>query len=473
MSMESTEYSPVQSELSVVFQGVSVDSRLSDYQEKETGRQSRSTLSISQQEKGIRGAVEPPVRHQHAQSTSPEDSTSAILFRARLQIPGLPHHPEQQWVASFFGCAAIFENRPDNSWPKVQIEFASDQPIAEVGVDNLPKIVRQLRFSKLDARPSRDSVEAEVLYTRVIACADAAGNSSLTLNDGHILFSLRHEPISEEQRQQFLLRASLYRKLLYLGSVFSTEFPVPSYVPADDVRLVETIFDGVTKGVAVTRGDDITLHEVRGREFDLTKSPFTCPGPFKHCVALGGRWADLFGQRLDVGRVVLAMDTAEAADPRAVDLMVREPNKAISLRLLVYDHQIKHRFERYLRVPIKKRLARLNRFKRRLAAHEPPELVGLISKPLITDVGFDAALRIAKGWLYLNRFTERYCPQDPELDSSAGCWIVPIHLVYTDGAGGPVGELRIDVKTGKVLSHTQADEMQSRAIELAESIFHA
>ena len=238
------------------------------------------------------------------------------------------------------------------------------------------------------------------------------------------------------------------------------------------MRLIETAFDGITKGLAIARGADITLPNIRGRDVDLNGPPFTGPGRVEKNVSWDGKWLGLFGKTLDVGRVTLVLEAAEATNPNVVDQMREDPNSPVSLRLVVYDEQVRHRFERYLQRPRKKRLAELEKFKTQVLGGEPPAIADLITRPLIRDVNAPQAARIAKGWLYLNRFTERYCPQDPQLDAAGGQWLVPICLVYTDGSGGSVGELQIDVKTGLVVGHTPVEQFQERAVALAESIFH-
>lgn len=396
-----------------------------------------------------------------------------LSFEGRLKIPGLAFYPRQKWAARFTADRAVFENKPEDFWPKVRVEFVPDKPFIEPTLKTFLATLPRLIVSRLDVIPAGDNAIGEVRYTRVVLCADAGRKTALVSHDGSVIFSLRHEPlVAVDDRRELEFRASLYRKVLFLESMFSTQFTLPTDMAPDDVRLIETAFDGVAKGVAVTRGSDITVRKVRGREFALNSPPFSGPGRFEHVVSYKGRWMGLFGQKLDVGKVTLLLDGAEASDPSVVDQMAREPDATVDLRLVVYDHQVKHRFKKFLACPLKERQAWLRKFKKEALGQEPVEIAGLIDRPLIRDVGSEEALHISKGWLYLNRFTERYCPQEPLLDSDGRHWVVPVNLVYTDGRGGPVGELEIDIKTGVVTSHTPVDQLQDRAVALAESIFH-
>src|ERR1700752_4546631 len=135
MSTDSTYYAGVQPESSVVLWSVPINDRILEAPPKSRGGRRHPALPALPRERGFREAVESSARSQTREPSSEEGARNTMLLRGRLRIAGLPHYPEQQWVVSFFGSSAIFENQPDKSWPKVQIEFASVQPIAELGVD--------------------------------------------------------------------------------------------------------------------------------------------------------------------------------------------------------------------------------------------------------------------------------------------------------------------------------------------------
>lgn len=400
-------------------------------------------------------------------------SPDTIEFDAVLDIQGTPY-PVQKWTAIFADAGAVFENRPEDHWPKARIQFCSNTSLGAERVRNFFSVLPELAVSDLTIRPADDTAEAEVLYTRVFLALVITGSSTLRDLHGREVFSLRHDGLSEDDHQRLVDRAKLFRKLRFIETVFNTTFELPpSEITADEVRLTEIIFNGVSQGISIDRGSDITLRNVSIAGLDVAKAPFSGPGEFRRVVSWEGRYVGLFGKTLDVGTVTLILRNAEIADPRIIDKMVKDPNRTFDLRFVVYDHQILHRFERYLGGPLTQRLQRLNRFKKRLRTVEPPPIAELISEPLARDVSQDQAIQIATGWLYINRFPDRYCPQAPELVAIDRCWRVPIRLVYADGRNGLVGELRVDLQSGKIVSHTAINEIRRNGMGVAEALIHA
>jgi hypothetical protein len=154
-----------------------------------------------------------------------------------------------------------------------------------------------------------------------------------------------------------------------------------------------------------------------------------------------------------------------------VDEIKRGTSGDLTVRFEVLDNQITYRFETYSSQPRNQRTQRLNRFKYELSRNESDELVELIDDSLQNDVSSKEANQIAVGWTQNNDLPDRYCPHTPEL--AGGQWHVPIYLVYSNGEGGPVGEVVIDEKTGVIVSHTPVDELRSKGRALAEQILHA
>jgi hypothetical protein len=401
-----------------------------------------------------------------------KSSADTLQLRAVLDIEGVAH-PVQRWSVVFTEKGAIFENYPEESWPKILIEFQSDTPLGPPRVQSFFSRLPQIKLTQLLVRPSNDSVAADVLYTRVLLSLDRARSSSLRdVQAGVVLLSLKHEGLADEDRNDVIGRAKLHRKLRFIETVFGTHFILPEEISADDVRIAETVFQGISSGVSVIRGSDITVIGVASSEIDLTAPPFTGPGEFRRVVSWEKKWIVLFGRKLDVGPVTLVLKTAEIADSRIVEHILGNPEHAVDLRFVVYDHQILHRFERYAVGPMKKRIRRLETFKRQLALEEPRDLAELVSQPMARSVTSSEAIQIASGWLYLNRLPDRYCPQDPELDPQARQWRVPIFLAYADGTGSQVGELLLDSETGTVLRHTPVDQLRIDGAAFAEKLVH-
>jgi hypothetical protein len=394
-----------------------------------------------------------------------------LRFRAVLDIEGLTY-PVQQWSAVFTDGGAIFENHPEQSWPKILIEFQSDRPLGRSRVQSFFSQLPQVRVSQLLIRPSLDTVAAEVLYTRVMLVLDTARRSSLRDVQAGVLLTLKHEGLAGDDRNHFIDRAKLHRKLKFIETVFGTHFILPREISADDVRIAETVFQGISRGVSEIRGSDITVIGVSSAEVDLTAPPFSGPGEFRRVVSWDKKWVVLFGRKLDVGPVTLILKTAEIVDSRIAEQILQSPGQRTDLRFVEYDHQILHKFERYAVGPMRKRLRRLELFKRQLALEEPRDLAELVSRPLARDVTSHEAIQIASGWLYLNRLPDRYCPQEPELDSQTRQWGVPIFLIYADGRGRQVGDLIIDSETGAVVHHTPVSQLRIGGATFAEELVH-
>ena len=59
---------------------------------------------------------------------------------------------------------------------------------------------------------------------------------------------------------------------------------------------------------------------------------------------------------------------------------------------------------------------------------------------------------------------DRLTAGDPQLDTRAGVWLVPVLLAYPIiGSVGEIGEIVISGQTEKILSHTPVDKMLAQA----------
>jgi hypothetical protein len=401
------------------------------------------------------------------------ESTDTMELDAVLEIQNTDY-PVQEWTAKFSDTTAVFENKPHGQWPKIRIQFSSSTSFGRNRVRSFFSLYPKLIISDFTIRPTEDTVEAEVLYTRVFLGLVIAGKSTLRDLEGKEVFSLRHGGPTEGDWASLIDRAKLYRKLRFIETVFHTAFELPpDEITADEVRLTEIIFNGVARGFSIDRGSDITLKGIALSELDITRPPFTGPGEFRRVVSWGGRYVGLFGKTLDTGPVTLILRHAELADPRVINRMKEEPTRAFDLRFVVYDHQIVHRFERYSEGALNKRVQRLTRFRKRLSLAESAQIADLVTESLAKAVSERQAIQIVNGWLYINRFPDRYSPQTPELVPSARCWRVPIYFVYADGRSDLVGEVRLDLQSGDIISHTEIDEIRKKGKSVAEALTHA
>jgi hypothetical protein len=364
-----------------------------------------------------------------------------------LEIPGIPIGlPEQDFTVLINETGIVLENVPQKSWPKIRIDSTKGK-------------------EDFTIHPSDNSVDALVLYTRILFYLAKAGECHIHSPN---LISTRIELSSfSPSEPELLYRAKLARKLKCIENVLGGPLGVPPVIQRDEIIKLEIIFQGITEGEAVIRSETFT-DRLRPSEINLDQPPFATPGLFSHDVDL-----NLPPQWDTVGPVKVVIKKAELANPRVLDQIREGANEPIQVRFVVWDHQIHFRFEEFANQPREQLRQRLEEFKQELAREEPQELVDLVSESLQFKVTSDEAVKIAFGWLYWNRFPDRYCPQEPEFDGRAACWRVPIHLVYCSGEGGPVGEVVVDENTGAIVEHTPVEEMRSQGRAVAEKIKHA
>lgn len=397
------------------------------------------------------------------------DVVDCVEFPARLVIPDVDLAiPEQSFTAIFAERSASFENEPDGSWPKIIVRFATE-PLGERRARNFLSHLSSHEPREVLVRPADGSVNAHLLYTRFKYCLYKARRFSLNVSAGR-LFGISIDPPFETELHQLLNFAKLYRKLKYIENTFNVEFPLPERVSAEAVTLIDIVFRGITEGEFATRRSEITFPRMSPSEIDLSRPPFDHIGAFSRGV---GEEVMIFDQTLPIGPVTVQLNKAELANPAVIDQVRRGLTDPIDVRFEVLDNQIVHRFEAYAGRPQRERTELLTQFKYELAQEEPQELVDLIDEPLQSNVSSREASQIAVGWTQYNDLPDRYWPQAPEHDATAGKWHVPIYLVHSNGEGGPVGEVVIDEKTGVIVSHTPVDELRSKGRALAEQILHA
>ena len=80
--------------------------------------------------------------------------------------------------------------------------------------------------------------------------------------------------------------------------------------------------------------------------------------------------------------------------------------------------------------------------------------------PRITALEAEAAASL----FLSDHLPDRITAGDPQLDSQAGVWHVPVLLAYpVIGSVGEVGQIIVSGQTEEILSHTPVDEMLARA----------
>ncbi len=381
-----------------------------------------------------------------------------IVFRGQLEIPGSRFViPEQGFNCTISDTIVTFENLPGNVWPKIRIELKAD-PLTD-----------NFELEKFQVRASESSADGEILYTRVHWMLSNIGRCSLHLEDLEATFNFKFEPFSKEEEERLLYRAKIFRKLKFIENVFRHKFTLLQEISADQVRAIDFVFRGITEGEFVIRGGGITL-PLQSSEIDLSAPGFYGPGLLRHNNT--EKIHDLFSYGLEVGPSIVTLKHAELADPKVARQIRQGYQGLILVRFSVLDHLIHIRLENYAARSKKQRQERLKLFKKKWLREDPEDLANLLNEPLMADVSAEEASLIAVGWTQYNNLPDRYCPQEPILVQGANHWCVPIHLVYTSGKGGPVGELVIDRKTGEVISHTPIEELTSKGMTLAKAVQH-
>lgn len=419
----------------------------------------------------------PPLRRRitaHAASTSnqivvlpPSEVLSVWLqagsFDGLLIIPDAPFaFPPQRFSVSSNDGKISIESHPSDAWPQILLEFKCS-PQEEPTVE------------RVQFRPSDNTVESEILYTRAHYVVSQIGSymlaSEITSEDQVVGISFNCQPLQPEQANTMLYRAKIARKLRFIERVFNLREVLPEDITPNHVQYIESIFRGLTEGEFTTRGDGVTVL-LRAADVDLNVPPFSEAGAFEYL--LGNEQALLFQQDkrytvLDVGPYYLKLQRAVIANRNQISRL--RGGHAALVRFEVLDSQITYRYERYARAERHKRIQqKLKRFHDLLSSEEPIELANTLFDPLISDVKQDQAIKIAVGWLQYHDFPDRFTPQEPTADSERACWRVPIYVVYANGKGARVGELLIDLKTGSIIDEPSPELMHREGLALGEKI---
>lgn len=415
-----------------------------------------------------------PPRLRRTNSKIEESSPKGLGFREPLEVLGewiqakqfdglllIPDalfvFPQQRFVAFSKGQTDVLESRPTDAWPQIRIELTRSSNAT-------------LTVQKFLLRPSGDTVESEILYTRALYTLSKIGSCFLAsefTDKDQVGVTFGFQPFPEEHLGNILNRAKIARKLKFIENIFKLRLTLPENITPDHVQYIETIFRGLTEGEFVSRANGTTVF-LRAAEVVMSELPVSTPGAFKYC--LGTEQALLFPQRvLDVGPYYLILRRAIVANS---ELLTHLRNGHDSwVRFEILDGQITYRYEKYLR-PERHKLVqqKLDRFYSALVLAESHELATTLLEPLISDVRSDAATLIAVGWLQYHSFADRFSPQEPVLEKDNGLWRVPIHITYTTAKSVPVGEILIDIKTGGIVEEPSPELIRKRGLTQAEKM---
>ncbi|MGI8640688.1 MAG: hypothetical protein ACR2MG_12185 [Pyrinomonadaceae bacterium] len=263
-----------------------------------------------------------------------------------------------------------------------------------------------------------------------------------------------------------LYRAKLFRKLRFLEEVFKTTFIVPECITANDAKQVEVLFRGLIEGeFTIPIDKSITVFNYEVKKSDLQnkslpeKKSFTTE--FNEDLLVLGKF-------FPIGKMIFSLDRASVANPRIVR-NVKVGDVIPSLRLNVFDSQVRHRFEKYSQPErLLKNKQRLERFKNALHNEESDFLVSLVDEPL-AEITATLAVEIVEGLLQYNDFPDRFSVMKPELVKNR--WKVPIALTYPKLEPILLADAFVDVKTGKVKMKISFDELLKRGKKKAKEVF--
>lgn len=382
-------------------------------------------------------------------------------FRAQIRIPGFGYTiPAQDFTEARGGSKIVISSAAPGKWPNLRITFT------DAGPASLPI------YESLDVVKADDSTDAWLLWTR-IAWSIKAGQGLVIEDDEGVLVGLAYD--DDEMFQELQNLASIIRKLKYIEGVFNRCFSIPDEFQPEDVYRTEVVFRALTEGEFSMRGRRFTAPQMKPANFRMNEPPFSGPGPFLvESKTEEEQTTELLGNKLNLGPVAVTLHDSVVVNRsllRQLDPASQEP---VTLRFVVRDNQIHYRFANYAGPHERKQnQQRFTQFRNRLLSEEPNELVSLVDESLQPDVSSEEAMRIGMAWLIYNNFPDRYSSQRPMRHRQSGYWLVPVWLAYSNGTGGPVGELQVDVRTGAVADHTPIQQMRERGAALAETLLNA
>lgn len=361
-------------------------------------------------------------------------------FRGRLEVPGLPSLPEQEFSFHVTESGGYIKNHPEDHCPSIRIDFIN--PSLEAGNVEVASVDR--------------TVDAGLLSTRLLFALLSAGKCYLQEKGGTRILEFGVDKLPAQEMRELLSKAKLYRKLKFIETIFKTKFLLPIAYSSSDVEMVEIVFRGITEGEFTTRNSTITFYGYEPSNNELEGPPFTGHGAISHVFP--NQNLPIFDRVFSVGSVMICLDRAGVANPRSLTQFRSGERRSIDLRLTVFDQQITYRFEKYAVRPRRELTRKLGQFKSKLLREEPAALADLITDQLILDVSADRARQIISGWLQYYNFPDRYCPQEPKLEEDR--WRVPIWVTYPHGQGAWVQDAFVDLKTGVVTLSVSVEELR-------------
>jgi len=348
----------------------------------------------------------------------------------------------------------FIENFPTNSFPKIEIVLEEKKSVYGI--------------KKFFVRPSDNSVQGEILYTRFLLATAEAKKCSLNFTDIDFMsLNFSFAEIPSEEKKRMLYRAKLFRKLGFIEKVFEkTKFNIPENISPAEAQQIEILFRGLTEGEFTNPSyGPLTTFKYKVSKQDLQENFLFSKREFS--LEFNENFF-ILGRFFEVGKVVVKLEKASVANPRKIR-DVKENEIIDELRLNVFDSQIRYIFEKYNTAErLSKNKQKLERFRNLLQSEEPNFLVSLLDESL-AEINDKSAIETLEALLQYYDFPDRFSVLKPELEKNR--WKVPIALTYPKQEPILLTDAFVDVRTGKVEMKISFDELLKKGKRKAKEVF--
>lgn len=376
-----------------------------------------------------------------------------INFRGQISI-GKFLFPVQKFSLRQKDRVVFIENFPINSFPKLEIVLEEDNSV--YGVKNFK------------VRPSDNSVQGEILYTRFFLTTADEKKCSLNFKDTRLApFNFNFSDMTLEEKKRMLHRAKFFRKLGFIERVFEkTKFNIPENITPIEGQQIEILFRGLTEGEFINPSATVvTIYNYKVSRQDLQNNFLFAKREFS--LEFNEKFF-ILGRFFEVGKVIVKVEKASVANPRKIKA-IKENEIIDELRLNVYDSQIRYIFEKYNNAErLSKNKQKLEQFKDYLQNEEPTFLVSLLDEPL-AEINDKSAIEILEALLQYYDFPDRFSVLKPSLEKNQ--WRVPIALTYPQHEPIWLADAFVEVRTGKVEMKISFDELLRKGKKKAKEVF--
>lgn len=374
-------------------------------------------------------------------------------FRGQITF-GKFSFPIQKFSLREKDTLVFIENFPTDAFPKIEIVLEEQNSVFGV--------------KDFKVRPSDNSVQGEILYTRFLLTT--ADQKKCSLNFRDIDFSplnFGFPNTSFEEKKKLLYRAKLFRKLGFIERVFEkTKFVVPENISPGEAHQVEILFKGLTEGEFALPSDSlVTIYNYKVSKNDLQNNNLFSKREFS---LESNENFFLLGRFFEIGKILVKVEKASIANPRKLKA-VKENIIIDELRLNVFDSQIRYIFEKYDNSErLLKNKRKLEHFRNVLKTEEPNFLTTLLDETL-AEIDDKSAIETLQALLQYYDFPDRFSVLKPELEKNR--WRVPIALTYPKQEPISLADAYVDIKTGKVEMKISFDELLKRGKKKAKEVF--